>query len=282
MKPYSLGVYEKAMPNALSWKEKMTVAKELGYDYIEMSIDESDEKLNRLNMNKQERKDLVMLMYETGMPIRSICLSGHRRFPLGSSDKAIRTRALDIMEKAIELACDLGIRTIQLAGYDVYYEESSPVTRQYFIENLKIANEIAAKEGVLLGFETMETCFMDTVVKAMAYVQNINSPYLAIYPDSGNLVNASHLYNNDVYKDIIIGSGHIIALHLKESLPGKYREVAFGTGHVDFEKIIDTAWSIGVRRYVTELWYTGQDNWKDIIRDAHDRMDRILNQKAQC
>ncbi len=27
------------------------------------------------------------------------------------------------MEKAIDLASDLGIRCIQLAGYDVYYEE---------------------------------------------------------------------------------------------------------------------------------------------------------------
>jgi len=29
-------------------------------------------------------------------------------------------------------------------------------------------------------------------------------------------------------------SGHIAAMHLKETLPGKFREIPYGTGHVDF------------------------------------------------
>ena len=40
------------------------------------------------------------------------------------------------MAKAIDLASDLGIRVIQLAGYDVYYEKKSVATRSFFIENL--------------------------------------------------------------------------------------------------------------------------------------------------
>lgn len=281
MKPYSIGIYEKAMPSTLPWKERMTIAKEIGYDYIEMSIDESDEKLSRLLMTSEERRNLVELMYETKMPIRSICLSGHRRYPLGSMDKKIRMKALEIMEQAILLADDLGIRTIQLAGYDVYYEKESEETKKYFFENLSIINDMAAREGILLGFETMETSFMDTVTKAMEYSKIINSPFLKVYPDSGNLVNASIIYKTDVCQDLVSGNGQIIALHLKESLPGKYREIPYGTGHVDFEKIIDTAWSIGVRRYVTELWYTGQENWKEDIKNAHDMMDKILSRKSE-
>ena len=34
MKPYTLGIYEKAMPAELSWKEKMETAKAAGYDFI--------------------------------------------------------------------------------------------------------------------------------------------------------------------------------------------------------------------------------------------------------
>lgn len=281
MKPYLIGIYEKAMPGTLTWKERMLIAKETGYDFIEMSIDESDEKLSRLLMTGEDRKKLVELMYETGMPIRSICLSGHRRFPLGSADQGIRKKALEIMEQAIRLADDLGIRTIQLAGYDVYYEEETEETRKYFMENLRIVNEMAAREGILLGFETMETSFMDTVTKALKYSQSINSPFLKVYPDSGNLVNASILYHTDVCQDLVSGTGQIIALHLKESLPGKYREIPYGAGHVDFEKIIDAAWSIGVRRYVTELWYTGQENWKEDIRNAYSMMEKILYRKSE-
>ena len=79
MKPYTLGVYEKALPGTLTWKEKMLAAGKAGYDFIEISIDETDEKLARLDMSREDRLELVSLMYETGIPIRTMCLSGHRR-----------------------------------------------------------------------------------------------------------------------------------------------------------------------------------------------------------
>ena len=76
-------------------------------------------------------------MYQAGLPIKTMCLSGHRKYPLGSRDESVRARGLEIMEKAIQLACDLGLRIIQLAGYDVYYEEGGEDTRALFLENLK-------------------------------------------------------------------------------------------------------------------------------------------------
>ena len=128
-KKYSLGLYEKSMPSELPWEEKLSVAKAAGYDFVEISIDESDEKLNRLDMSEQERRNLIWTMREVGMPIRTMCLSGHRKYPLGSSDPAICERGMEIMDKAIRLADDLGVRIIQLAGYDVYYEESRAETK---------------------------------------------------------------------------------------------------------------------------------------------------------
>lgn len=49
MKAYRLGLYEKSMPNTLSLPEKLAEAKKAGFDYLELSIDESDEKLSRLD-----------------------------------------------------------------------------------------------------------------------------------------------------------------------------------------------------------------------------------------
>ena len=45
MKSYLLGQYEKSMPSNLSWIDKLTLSREFGFDYLEMSIDETDEKL---------------------------------------------------------------------------------------------------------------------------------------------------------------------------------------------------------------------------------------------
>lgn len=132
MRAYTLGLYEKAMPSDLTWKEKLETAKGAGYDFVEISIDETDAKLARLEWTKEERLDLVKTMYEVGIPIRTMCLSGHRKYPIGSSSPEICARGMEIMEKAIQLADDLGIRIIQLAGYDVYYEESTPETVERF------------------------------------------------------------------------------------------------------------------------------------------------------
>ena len=279
MKAYQIGLYEKAMPGDLTWREKLETAKELGYDFVELSVDETDAKLARLDMSREARLEILKIINEVGIPFVSMCLSGHRKCPLRSSDPNTEARGMEIMEKAIQLAADLGIRIIQLAGYDVYYETSTPETVARFSENLKKATMMAARAGVVLGFETMETEFMNTVGKSMQYVDLVNSPYLGVYPDSGNLKNAAVTYGTDVYEDIRLGAGHTVAMHLKETVPGKFREIHFGTGHVNFKETIDTAWDIGVRRFVTEMWYVGQNNWRADIQEAHDMMCVILDKK---
>lgn len=279
MKAYSIGLYEKAMPGNLSWTEKILAAKKAGYDFIEISIDETDEKLKRLDMSKEERIGLVSLMQALDMPIRTMCLSGHRKYPLGSNDPEIRQRSMEIMEKALQLADDLGVRIIQLAGYDVYYEQSNNETKEYFLNNLKKITEMAASKGILMGFETMETDFMNTVQKAMSYVKQIDSVYLNVYPDLGNITNAAVNYGKDVNNDLETGRGKLVAMHLKETVPGKFREIPFGTGHVDFENGIKKAWELGVRRFVTEFWYTGNPNWQDDLNFAVKKMTDILNKQ---
>lgn len=276
-KAYTLGLYEKSMPADLSWKNKLEAAGEAGFDFVEISIDETDEKLKRLDWSPAMRMELANIMRVVGIPVRTMCLSGHRKYPLGSHDEQTRRRGMEIMEKAIRLADDLGIRIIQLAGYDVYYEESSEVSLGYFAENLKKTVAMAAKSGVVLGFETMETEFMNTVEKSMKYVRQIGSMYLQVYPDIGNLYNAAKTYGTDVFADLKTGQGHLAALHLKETLPGHFREIPYGQGHVDFEQSIKAAWELGIRKYVTEFWYVGSPGWKDDLRDANRRMTKILD-----
>ena len=252
---YKIGIYEKAMPSGQSWEAMLTQAKAAGFDYMEVSVDETDDRLARLDFTPAQRAGVRRAMENAGLSIRSMCLSGHRKFPLGSRDAETRRRSLEIMDKALELSCELGVRIIQLAGYDVYYEEGGADTRAYFAENLQKCAEMAAKCGVVLGFETMETEFMDTVGKAMEYVRMVDSPYLQVYPDLGNLTNAAVKYGHDVLDDIRTGRGHLVAMHLKETVPGVYRDMMFGEGHVAFAPAIAQALEMGVRMFVTECWY---------------------------
>ncbi len=133
LKHNPIGIYEKAIPNAFDWETKIKVAKEAGFNFLEISIDESDERLARLDWAKEDRFFLRNLLHENDFHIRSMCLSGHRRYPFGSKNPDIQKKAYEIMEKAIQFAADLGIRNIQLAGYDVYYEEADEDTKKILL-----------------------------------------------------------------------------------------------------------------------------------------------------
>lgn len=279
MQEYTLGLYEKSMPKELSWKDKLAAAKTAGYDFVEISIDETEEKIQRIYMSKEERLELLKTMYEVGIPIRTMCVSALTKYSLGNARSSVRERGLEIVKGAIRLADDLGVRIVMIPGYDVYYEASTCETQQQFSQTLKEVAMFAAAYGVLVELETMENSFMNTVWKAMYYVKQIDSVYLGIYPDSGNLKNAAVNLGNDEALDIISGRGHISALHLKETVPGKFREIPYGEGHVDFEKMINAAWSIGVRKYVTEFWYTGNSKWQNDLHCARAMMGNLLDQK---
>lgn len=279
MDKYKIGLYEKAIKNTLSWKEKLQCAKECGYDYLEISIDATDEKINRIFMDKEEIKEIMEAVFETEIPIGSMSVSALTKYALGDPSETVREKAMQIAGKSIELASVLGVRTVMIPGYDIYYGESTVETKRFFLENVKKIAEIAEQEGILVGFETMENNFMNTTGKAVQYVNMVDSAYLKIYPDAGNITNAAVANKHDVCEDLSLGKGKLIALHLKETKPGVFREVPFLTGHVEFERIIDTAWELGVRRYVTELWDVGQPTWKEDICFANQSMRDILDRK---
>ncbi|MBW8381063.1 MAG: L-ribulose-5-phosphate 3-epimerase [Youngiibacter sp.] len=277
MESVRIGLYEKAIPNRMSMKEKLSLARKYGYDFLEMSIDETEDKLARLDMTIEERARMVNDMFEEGLFIRSICLSGHRKYPLGSEDAGIREKSLEIMRKAIILAYDLGVRIIMIAGYDEYYNESNEATKANFLENLKKSVEMAARYGIILAFETMETEFMNTIEKAMYYVNEVNSPYLQVYPDLGNITNAAVMYGKSVTDDINLGEGNIVAFHLKETVPGVFREVPYGTGHVDFKNSLKKILDSGINLFVCEFWDTGKSDFEEDLKFAREFILENLN-----
>lgn len=275
----SLALYEKAIPAGKSFEEMFEITKTCGFDRFEISIDETDARLKRLEMSAAEQSELGALARRSGTPIRTMCLSGHRKYPLGASDPQVRERSMDIMKKAVDFSVNAGISIIQLAGYDVYYEESTPDTVKWFKENLIRSTEYAASRGVVLAFESMETPFMDTIEKIMKYVELVDSPWLGIYPDIGNLKNAAVLYGHDVTEDLLKGRGHTFAVHLKETNPGIYRDMNYGTGgHTEYVPCIRAALDMGVRMFTGEFWYQKGQDYMKVITESNEFLRNVIRE----
>ncbi|TQI77739.1 L-xylulose 5-phosphate 3-epimerase [Serratia fonticola] len=246
-----LGIYEKALPGGDNWLARLQLARELGFDFVEMSIDESDNRLSRLDWSREQRLALVNAVASSGVRVPSLCLSAHRRFPLGSEDDAVREQGLGIMQKAIRLAQDTGIRVIQLAGYDVYYQQANDNTRARFREGLQQAVVMASRAQVTLAMEIMDYPLMNSISKALGYAHYLNNPWFQLYPDIGNL----SAWDNDVPMELAAGRGHIVAVHVKDTKPGVFKDVPFGEGVVDFERCFTALQQSGYRGpYLIEMW----------------------------
>ena len=246
-----IGIYEKAINNKFSWTQKIQIAKQAGYDFIEFSIDESNARLNRLDWSDYEINKLKKLLIQHNFYFNSMALSGLRKFPYGSSSLKTRNKAIDITKKAIILAKKLGIRIIQLAGYDVYYEKASPKALAHFRDSVKQVVALAQKHSVMLTFEIMDTKFMGTISNYYKVLANINSPWLKLYPDLGNLWQ----WSKDISAELKQGQDDIVGLHFKDTKPGVFRDVAFGTGTVNFKKLFAILKTINYQGpFLIEMW----------------------------
>jgi hexulose-6-phosphate isomerase len=265
-----LGIYEKALPKALSWRERLVAAREAGYDFVEMSVDETPERLARLDWTLAERLDFFHAVREEGIPVPTMCLSAHRRCPFGSADPQLRAQADAVMRKAVDLAGDIGIRVIQLAGYDVYYEPSNAETRERYLDGMQRALELAARQQVMLAVETMDTTFMNSITRYLALKARLPSPWLRVYPDLGNLT----AWGNDVGAELAAGIDHIVGVHVKETrpvgpgFPGAFRDVPFGEGSVDFVRCFSALHRLGYAGpFLVEMWTEkAADPLRDIRR----------------
>lgn len=267
-----VGIYEKAINNKFSLEEKILIAKKAGFDFIEISIDESDEKIRRLDWTANEITEIRKILAKHNFLFNSMTLSAHRKYPFGSKDLKTRQKAKEIMYKSIILSRQLGIRTIQLAGYDVYYEQGDLETKNLFIEGIKWAVKLATKYSVVLAFETMDTKFLSTISLALEYTNKINSPYLNIYPDLGNLFQ----FTNNIEQELSLGKSKIIAFHFKDTKPNVFRNVPFGEGTVDFVRYFKHIKKLNIDVPVLiEMWSNNNQNEK--FDEAHIEIKKAMN-----
>jgi L-ribulose-5-phosphate 3-epimerase len=265
-----IGIYEKALPWYETWTERFAAVKKAGFSFLEMSIDESPERLARLDWDTTQRKAFIDARVEYEIAVPSMCLSGHRKYPFGSTDPLLRSEAASMTRKAILLAADLGIRVIQLAGYDVYYEESTEQSRALFVAGLAAALGFAQQHQIMLSVETMDHHFINSMEKALELTELLPSAWLSVYPDVGNLSAWGYDIAEELKKGL--GCGRLAGIHLKdthavtETFPGQFRDVPFGTGCVDFDRVFTTLFQAGYSGpFLIEMW---TEKAEDPIREV--------------
>ena len=243
-----LGIYEKALP-PLSWKESFALAKEAGYDFIELSVD--IRRLNKLDYTDRQIEEIRGCARTYGMSLETMTLSANRYFPIGDIEK--REQGMDIIRKAIVLASKLGVKLIQLAAYDVYRRPSTPESRALYEEGIREVLRFDEDYGITLAIEVLEDVeHFNTSAKLIPFIRKIGHPLLKEYADTGNLV-----YNGfDPISDLKDGISETAAIHIKDAIYHNEHNIGYGEGLVDFDKAFAFLKEADYKGYlVSECWY---------------------------
>ena len=246
-----IGLYEKALPDDFPIARKLQCAKEAGYDFLELSIDENPIRRARLDWTKLQQQELIAICKKVGLPILTLCLSGTRSTPIGSEEADLREQGIALTRKAIDFAQDTGIRLVQIMGYDEFYNPQNLKTQNLYIDALNQLTAYAGGKSVILGIENIDAPFMNCAEKIYERIKDINSVYIQMYPDIGNI----YASGVDVERDLSFTKGHTAAFHIKDSLPNIVRDVSYGEGMVDFVKFFQFLIKQGYSGLLTaEMW----------------------------
>jgi predicted hexulose-6-phosphate isomerase len=277
VKPYPFILYEKALaPN--DWPKMFEDTAKLGFDGFEISIDESDYRLARLNWSSKECLPVIRAAKDAGVRLQSLCFSGQRRFPMGSADSEVVRRSLSLMEKCIHLCQELGVRILQVAGFDVFYEPSSLSTYRRYIDNLARMTQIAANCGVTLAIEPVEKGVL-SVEMALEIIREVHSPFLQVYPDIANMASLGI----DYFPQIEAGMDHIVQIHIRDALPDYYYGVEMGAGIIDFIETFQLFDRLNLACPLTlEMWNLENPEYMSVLSHAMTFLQTAIKKAGQA
>lgn len=259
------GIYEKALPRAIRWDQKTKSAKAAGFDFVELCIDESPDRIARVDLPASEARRIAEIAGDSGLCMHSLCLSAHRKFPLGSLDSETARYSIELTKKTMNFANNVGLKVLQIAGYDVFYEESSDETCARFREGLATVAGLAEEHGLMLGFENVDAEMSKTIERCLDIITSIHSACLKMYPDFGNLSAQDVDYLTEMPK----ARDYIIGLHIKDTRRDVLRNVGLGEGTVDFDRMFAVLREMEcVAPCVIEMWNEDRDDSTEIIRSA--------------
>jgi L-ribulose-5-phosphate 3-epimerase len=274
-----LGLYEKALCFNLEWEQKLELAKSSGFDFVEINIDGTEQRLPRLYEKFKTEVAAIRHGFDaTGVPVCTMALTAHRHFPLGSESGEVRGKGIDCIVRAADFAAQTGIRAVHIAGYDELGGKCSAQTEKNFYAAVESILPVAAQAGIIFAVETMDTPFMGTVENIMRLVRYFDSPYLQCYADIGNLTAFGHSPSIELPK----AGKHLVGLHLKDAKEKVFRDVPFGEGIVDFDAAFEALRKMKYAGFMAaEMWCYDKEEFHAYLPKAAEFLRNKLNYREK-
>lgn len=229
------------MAPAGSWEERCRLAREAGFDGVEMWIGSAGFDMETTD---QEVEALARGAHAAGLIVSSVASSLGWRTPLCSPDGATFGRAVAIARRQIECA--------RLFGTDAILVVTGPADRSiYQIDGLKRVvaalqelAKTAERHGVRIGVETCPRLAKNlmTPYECASFLENVGSEAVGIYLDTANV-----MYSGFPEHFVRALGPRLVRIHFKDTKETEKgpRATYPGDGTLEFGPVMDECRAAG-------------------------------------
>lgn len=272
------GINRWSMPADWSIQQCLEVAREAGFEGVELALDETGEL--SLESNEQQVRAIAQLAADLGLELKSLATGLFWRYPLTANEHEIRGKAKSVVVKALDIASWLGADTILVVPGVVSASSANTERTAYgdawdrALEALRELAPEAEERQISIGVENVWNKFLLSPVEMREFIDSVGSEYVGVYFDVGNVL----LYGFPEDWIRVLGK-RIKKVHFKD-----YR-VAVGTlagfvnlleGDVNWPEVMAAFEEIGYEDYVYTELSPYKYNSDNLIYDISRAMDRIL------
>jgi L-ribulose-5-phosphate 3-epimerase len=251
------------LPKELSYADRFTLAREAGFEAIEMQTISREEEAAEIREASQK----------TGLRVHSVMNSDHWRLPLSSSDPEVVNRTVRGMETSLANAALWGADTVLLVpavvdantSYQDAWTRSQRVIRERLLPR-------ARDLKVTIAVEEVWNKFLLSPLEFARYVDEFASPWVRAYFDVGNVV--IYAFPQDWIRTL---GPRIVKIHLKDfnfDRPnGRFTWKALGEGDIDWPEVRRALADVKYSGYVTTELPGGDAAY---LAEVSRRVDRFL------
>jgi len=219
-------------------EKAFSVAKELGFDGIEISVADPEE----ISLSKV--KDLAN-KYQVGISAVSTGGAAVRDgLIFSSSDKSIRKATVQRINKHIDFASHFNA-VVVIGFVKGWVDGNYSQCEDYVTECLKECNEHAGEKGVDIALEPInrfQEDFFHSILDCKKYLDKVQLSNIKMMIDSFHM----NIEDADMWKNIRQTKDYIIHVHYSDS-----NRLTPGMGHFDFSKMTEVLKEINYSGYIS-------------------------------
>lgn len=259
-----LGITQIVM--ASTAKEFIDVAKNSGYDCVELSFKNNEEGCISTSSTDAELADIKNYANSKGIDIVSTCIAGGSYNLLDSGE--MQENGIKEAIKGLEVSAKLGAKTMlhTLGSFseDLYYEDAY----NNVVKSLKEIAVGAEKAGCILAIEMIWNGFLFSPLEMRNLIDEVGSDYIGFYFDPGNMA----VFHYPQHWVRALGS-RTKMVHFKDykggALDGEW--TALEEGEVNFKVVLQELKKAGVEpTFISEV-----DSGLDSYENTCKRMKKI-------